>query len=167
MLLAQLGADSLIHEMNEARNAVRPLLEQAAYLIRTARQRLAAQVTELLSKLEFVAIPRFENGSLSYKYIVYSIAASAPDLRQYTLADKVLPIAGWALALVLDKNRDFGRQLSTCCLSGCNRLFLATTGKDGGRPTRYCSEEHIAEAKRQQAVQRSQRYRDNKARLHK
>ena len=161
------GLQSIRQELLKARDEIRGPLDQILRDLRTARLSWAERVSQLLAKLEVHGQPKFERNTVVYYALVTPTTASVAGGRQLTLYDVVLPQAGWALALLLDKNRHFGRRLRRCGLKGCDNLFLALPGQDGGRPSRYCGEAHMAEARRLQAAERSQRYRHKVAARHK
>jgi hypothetical protein len=162
------GLPSIKRELLAAREAIRTPLDHIISDLPTARLRNATQVSEWLARVEVHGQPRFERGTIVYRALATPTGASTPGgERQSILPDVILPHAAWALALLLDKNRDFGSRMRRCGLPECGNLFLALPGKDGGRPSRYCGEEHTAEARRLQAAERSQRYRTKVAARHK
>jgi hypothetical protein len=163
-----LGLDSIKRDLMVVRDAIRGPLEHALKNLKAARLRHAAQVSEWLAKLEFRGVPRFERSTLSYAQALLSTPiTSASSGGQNIPFEIILPRAGWAIALLLDKNRQFGRHLRQCALSGCSNLFLVLPSQEGGRPSRYCSPSHQNEARRVLAAHRSQRYRVNMSAKHK
>jgi hypothetical protein len=156
------GVDSMRIELSAARDEILPVLEKMLGNIKTARLKHAAKITEWLSRLVFHGVPRFERNTLVYEYgFPAAIKGSGEGGRRFILQDMILPRAAWALALLLDKNRKFGKQLRRCKLPSCNNFFLATPRSSGGRPPHYCSEEHADKARQSQGANRSQRYRDS------
>jgi len=163
--------EKIFTALKTAQPLVREVLLDLLEKPRTARLRHAGKVTEWISKLEFYGIPKFERNTLRYENVVCGPVAVDLTRPIDYLHDAILPMVGWALAVLLDQNRKVGQYLHQCRLkvgdSRCQNLFLAPPTKEGGRPIRYCSDEHIADARRQQAARRAQRYRDRIASRHK
>jgi hypothetical protein len=161
------GDAQILGVLKTAQPRVRKVLLDLVEKPRTARLCHASKITDWISKLELCVIPKFERNTLRYENVAYASTSVGPAGAPDPLTDLILPIAGWALAVLLDQNRRVGQYLHQCRLEECGNLFLALPTKDGGKPIRYCSDEHIAEARRQQAARRSQRYRERIASRHK
>lgn len=167
-IVRRLGIESIRTELAFVRDAVSQPLELILCKPRTARLRFATTVTGWLERLEFRSVKRFAGNTVGEKFsIVSPTTASAPNDGQSIVVDILLPLVAWALALLMDKNREYGRKLRRCRLPGCGNFFLSESDSFGGRPSPYCSNPHMQEARRLKQNQRQHNYRARTAARHK
>lgn len=70
----------------------------------------------------------------------------------------------YALALLHDPTREWGKALRRCRLASCAKFFLALPHTSGGPTPSYCCTEHQKTADREAAAARVRKYRARKSR---
>ena len=84
-----------------------------------------------------------------------------PEIRYF--ANNISALCSFALALLLDESKEFGAALRICKLSPCPNYFLSLPSPAGGRPPAYCSRDHQAMYSALSGAERTERWRNKKA----
>jgi hypothetical protein len=140
------GVSARALESDRAESQV--MLEAFARSKTAARKRFGREISGLVGKGLFAAVPRFD-GRLAYelRYLSTGVEASA----------------GFGLSLLFDSSRTFGKALRRCALPSCRSWFLSIARGAGGPRPIYCTEAHQVEADKLRAVERARQWRADHA----
>lgn len=125
------------------------MLEAFSRTKAAARKQYAGEISELVGKGVFAAVPRYD-GRLSYElqFLTTGVEASA----------------GFGLALLYDRQRPYGGALKRCALPSCDKWFLSFARGGGGPLPDYCTPTCRKAADKLRAVERARRWRRNQKR---
>jgi hypothetical protein len=137
-------ADETKLECEQVRGDLQALIDHAVDSQALARLTTSASQQALLPVFTFDK----DGLGIKYRYRVNSLA----------------PVLDYAVLLLLDRKRNFGKELCRCKLGGCGKFFLASRST-GGRPrTEYCEKAHMEQAHKAAAAQRAENSRKSRAR---
>jgi hypothetical protein len=127
------------------------------------RAKLAAIVDDKASAIE-TARRSIEEALLDQIVIVPKLSWNGKSLERedHVFTRSLDGVIGYALMLLLDRDRDLAARLKRCKLSACGNFFLTQPASSGGRPPLYCSREHQAIHSRETGAERTQRWRKAK-----
>lgn len=126
--------------LESERSECQVLVEDFSRNAGTARRKHELTISELVAKGRLVAEPRYRDGKLKQHF--------------YLAPTGIEACTGYGLALLYDKDREYGKRLRQCAYEPCERWFLSYAEGGGPRP-KYCCEQHQEQADKDRAPNRA------------